>query len=150
MNSIVIESFIEDKKRKSTIKLLDRTLMRFKSEYHFLFNRINEFLKKSPEYADLYSIGNISRRYFEIYADFKIPDNSNPRQKMEKLVKVASGNGAEITTVDLGKVYKLINEYSHNYDPMSTIEHTDKSESVEAIKTLLNIVKFLTKATMKH
>lgn len=50
--------------------------------------------------------------------------------------------GANISKTELSKVYKLINEYSHNYEPMSSIEHTDKSESNEAIKTLLKIVEY--------
>lgn len=138
----MVESFYESDRRKSKLKTLDHTLKRFKSEYHFLFNNINQFLSYSPEYGDLYTIGNISRRFFEIYADFKIPNSSNPRQKMEALAKEANLNGASISMTDLGKVYKLINEYSHNYEPMSSIEHTDKSESNEAIKMLLKIVEF--------
>jgi wobble nucleotide-excising tRNase len=138
----MIESFYESEKRKSKLKLLDQTLKRFKSEYHFLFNNINKFLTTSPEYGDLYTISNISRRFFEIYADFKIPNSSNPRQKMEVLLKEANSNGAKISITDLGKVYKLINEYSHNYEPMSSIEHTDKSECNKAINTLLRIVEY--------
>jgi len=138
----MIESFYESKKRKSKLKLLDQTLKRFKSEYHFLFNNISQFLATNPEYGDLYTIGNISRRFFEIYADFKIPNSSNPRQKMEALLKEANSNGASISMTDLGKVYKLMNEYSHNYEPMSSIEHTDKSECNEAINTLLKIVEY--------
>jgi wobble nucleotide-excising tRNase len=138
----MVESFYESKKRKSKLKLLDQTLRRFKSEYHFLFNNINQFLTINPEYGDLYTIGNISRRFFEIYADFKIPNSTNPRQKMEVLSKEANLNGANISMIDLGKVYKLVNEYSHNYDPMSSIEHTDKSECNEAINILLKIVEY--------
>jgi wobble nucleotide-excising tRNase len=137
----MIESYYEKEKRKSKLNLLDKTLKKFKSEYHFLFHSINQFLSTSPEYGDLYTIGNISRRFFEIYADFKIPNSSNPRQKMEVLLKEANANGAKISLTDLGKVYKLINEYSHNYEPLSSIEHTDKSECNDAIKTLLSIVE---------
>jgi len=32
-------------------------------------------------------------------------------------------------------------QFSHNSEPTSTIEHKDKSESKDAIKILLNIVK---------
>ncbi|MFA9289925.1 MAG: AAA family ATPase [Solirubrobacteraceae bacterium] len=138
----MIESFYEKERRKSKLKSLDQTLKRFKSEYQFLFNNINQFLSFSPDYGDLYTIGNISRRFFEIYADFKIPNSSNLRQKMEALSKEANSNDAKISMTDLGKVYKLINEYSHNYEPMSSIEHTDKSESNQAIKTLLKIVEY--------
>ena len=138
----MVESFYDGKKRKSKLKLLDQTLRKFKSEYHFLFNNINQFLNINPEYGDLYTIGNISRRFFEIYADFKIPDSTNPKQKMEVLSIEANLNGANISMTDLGKVYKLVNEYSHNYDPMSSIEHTDKSECNDAIKILLKIVEY--------
>lgn len=149
----MMESFYENDRRKSKLKPMDQTLIRFKSEYHFLFNNINQFLSFSPEYGDLYTIGNIARRFFEIYADFKIPNSSKLRQKMEALSKVANENGANISMTELGKVYKLINEYSHNYEPMSSIEHTDKSESNEAIKTLLKIIEYSDAkhfAIMKH
>ena len=138
----MIESFYVNQRRKSKLKPMDITLIRFKSEYHFLFNNINQFLSLRPEYGDLYTIGNISRRFFEIYADFKIPNTSNSKQKMEALLEEANSNGANISMTALGKIYKLINEYSHNYEPMGSIEHTDKSESGEVIKTLLKIVEY--------
>lgn len=138
----MVESFFENDKRKSKLKLLDKTLRKYKSEYHFLFNNINQFLAKSPEYGDLYTIGNISRRFFEIYADFKIPNSANPKQKMETLCLIANSNGGNISKIAIEKVYKLINEFSHNYEPMSSIEHTDKSECNKAIKTLLEVVEY--------
>jgi wobble nucleotide-excising tRNase len=138
----MVESYFENERRKSRLKAMDNTLIKFKSEYHFLFNNINQFLSINTQYGDLYTIGNIARRFFDIYADFKIPNSSNPRQKMEALTKEANSSGANISMIALGKVYKLINEYSHNYEPMSSIEHTDKSETNEAIKTLLKIVEY--------
>ena len=138
----MVESFYESDKRQSKLMLLDQTLRKFKSEYHFLFNNIIQFLSKNPEYGDLYTIGNISRRFFEIYSDFKIPNSSNAKQKMEALLKEANLNGGNISDTELNKVYKLINEYSHNYEPMSSIEHTDKSECNKAINTLLKIVEY--------
>lgn len=138
----MVESFYESDKRKSKLKLLDQTLKKFKSEYHYLFNNIIKFLSKKAEYEDLYTIGNISRRFFEIYSDFKIPNSGNAKQKMEALLKEANSNNANISVSDLNKVYKLINEYSHNYEPMSFIEHTDKSECNQAIDTLLRIVEY--------
>jgi wobble nucleotide-excising tRNase len=138
----MVESFYESDKRQSKLMLLDQTLRKFKSEYHFLFNNIIQFLSKNPEYGDLYTIGNISRRFFEIYSDFKIPNSGNAKQKMEALLKEANLNGGNISDTELNKVYKLINEYSHNYEPMSSIEHTDKSECNKAINTLLKIVEY--------
>lgn len=138
----MVESFYKSNKRQSKLIVLDQTLKKFKSEYHFLFNNIIQFLSKNPEYGDLYTIGNISRRFFEIYSDFKIPNSGNAKQKMEALLKEANLNGSNISETELNKVYKLINEYSHNYEPMSSIEHTDKSECNKAINTLLRIVEY--------
>lgn len=138
----MVESFYKSNKRQSKLIELDQTLKKFKSEYHFLFNNIIQFLSKNPEYGDLYTIGNISRRFFEIYSDFKIPNSGNAKQKMEALLKEANLNGGNISETELNKVYKLINEYSHNYEPMSSIEHTDKSECNKAINTLLRIVEY--------
>ena len=60
---------------------------------------------------------------------------------MEVLIKNINDPNEKISTVDAAKAYKLVNEYSHNSDPTSTIEHKDKSEIKDAIKILLNIVK---------
>lgn len=143
----MVENFTTETKRDARIIVLDNTLRKFKSEYHFLFNRLKAFLKSSPDYADLYSIGNIARRYFEIYADFKIPNSSNQKQKMEALVKIANSSETVVNTIECGKVYKLINEFSHNYNPTSSIEHTDRSECMEAVNILFKIVKY---SDLKH
>lgn len=60
---------------------------------------------------------------------------------MEVLVKNINDTHEKISAMDAGKAYKLVNKFSHNSDPTSTIEHKDKSESKDAIKILLNIVK---------
>lgn len=63
---------------------------------------------------------------------------------METIVKELNEGKSEdkkISATDWSKAYKLINEFSHNSDPTSAIEHKEKSESKDAIKILLNIVK---------
>ena len=70
----MIENIIENEKRCGLIVQLEKTLRKFKSEYHFLFFRLNQFVNNPlPEYADFYIIGNIARRFLEIYVNFKIP-----------------------------------------------------------------------------
>ena len=132
----MIENTIIDNKRHSHLKQLEETLRNFKSEYHFLFARLNHFLNNSsPEFADFYIIGNIARRFLEIFTNFKIPTTVD---LFSKLVQLDTKN---INDTEKEKVYRLIQEFSHGSDPTSTIEHKDKSESQEAIKVLLNIVK---------
>jgi wobble nucleotide-excising tRNase len=138
----MVENFTESNVRKAKIVALDKTLRNYKSEYHFLFAKLKEFSEKQDtQYEDFYTIGNMARRFFDIFADFKIPTTGDQRSKMEVLIKNINDPDEKISTVDSGKAYKLVNEFSHNSDPTSTIEHKDKSESKDAIKILLNIVK---------
>lgn len=140
----MVENFTEANVRKAKLVELDKTLLNYKSEYHFLFSLLNEFRDVNLDYADFYTIGNVARRFFDIFADFKIPDSRDQKQKMEAIVKESNEGKAEnkkISDSDWNKVYKLVNEFSHNSDPTSTIEHKDKSESKDAIKILLSIVK---------
>lgn len=138
----MVENFTESDVRKAKIVELDKTLRNYKSEYHFLFAKLKEFSEKQDtEYEDFYTIGNMARRFFDIFADFKIPTTGDQKSKMEVLVTNINDPDEKISTVDAGKAYKLVNEFSHNSDPTSTIEHKDKRESKDAIKILLNIVK---------
>ena len=140
----MIENFTESDIRKAKIIELDKTLKKYKSEYHFLFSLLNKFKEEDFNYVDFYTIGNVARRFFDIFIDFKIPDSRNQKQKMEAIVKELNNDKKEnekISDSDWNKAYKLVNEFSHNSDPTSMIEHKDKSESKDAIKILLNIVK---------
>lgn len=132
----MIENIVENEKRCASIVPLEETLRKFKSEYHFLFSRLNQFITKgSPDYADFYTIGNIARRFLEIYINFKIPTTGDLQSKVNQL------DTQTVSETEKHKVYKLIQEFSHGLDPVSTIEHKDKSEIQGAIKVLMKIVK---------
>jgi wobble nucleotide-excising tRNase len=137
----MIKNSLDSGKRQAEIIALDKTLKNFKSEYHFLFSLLNEFNNEEPSYADFYTIGNIARRFFDIFIDFKIPNSVDQKQKLETLVREINKNGEKINNINESKVYKLLNDFSHNSDPISAIEHKDKSESREAIKILLDIIE---------
>lgn len=140
----MVENFTDSDVRKAKIVELDKTLKNYKSEYHFLFSLLSKFKDVDLDYADFYTIGNVARRFFDIFADFKIPDSRDQKQKMEVIVKELNEGkekSEKISDSDWNKAYKLVNEFSHNSDPTSTIEHKDKRESKDAIRVLLNIVK---------
>lgn len=134
----MIENYIDDGKRKASVKTLDNTLLKFNSEYHFLFSQLYNFAENdSPEYKDLYTVSNIARRFLEIFTNFKIPTTGDLASKIDAL-EISPAN---ISKTEQGKVYKLIQEFSHGSDPASAIEHKDKIEIQEAIKVLLNMIK---------
>jgi len=132
----MIENVIVNDKRCASIVPLEETLREFKSEYHFLFSRLNKFIPEgAPDYADFYTIGNIARRFLEIYVNFKIPTTGDLKSRVDQL------DTKTVSETEKDKVYKLIQEFSHGLDPASTIEHKDKSEIQNAIKVLMKIVE---------
>lgn len=134
----MVENYIDAEKRKARLTILDDTLLRYNSEYHFLFEELYTFAHNdSPEYKDLYTISNIARRFLEIFTNFKIPTTGDLASKIEAL----EIDDNKISKIEQGKVYRLIQEFSHGSDPTSAIEHKDKVECQEAIKVLLNMVK---------
>jgi wobble nucleotide-excising tRNase len=132
----MIENTVEDNKRHAYLQPMEQTLKNFKSEYHYLFFVLNRFVEKAvPEYADFYTIGNIARRFIEIYTNFKIPTTGDLASKIGQL------DTRTVSATEKDKVYRLIQEFSHGGDPTSTIEHKDKRESKDAIGILLKIVE---------
>lgn len=132
----MVENIIEDNKRCASIVPLEETLRKFKSEYHFLFSRLNKFITEgTPDYADFYTIGNIARRFLEIYINIKIPTTGDLKSRVDQL------DTKTVSETEKDKVYKLIQEFSHGLDPASTIEHKDKSEIQNAIKVLMKMVE---------
>lgn len=132
----MFENIIEDDKRCASIVPLEETLRNFKSEYHFLFSRLNEFVAKDTrDYAEFYTIGNIARRFLEVYIDYKIPTTGDLKSRVDQLATDS------VSKTEKDKVYYLIQEFSHGHDPTSTIEHKDKNEILGAIEILMKIVK---------
>ena len=132
----MFENIIENDKRCASIVPLEETLRKFKSEYHFLFSRLKKFITVDTlDYADFYTIGNIARRFLEIYTNFKIPTTGDLNSKVNQL------DTNTVSETEKDKVYNLIQEFSHGHDPTSTIEHKDKNEIQSAIQILMKIVK---------
>ena len=132
----MIENVIKDEKRCASIVTLEETLRKFKSEYHFLFSRLNQFITEdTPEYADFYTIGNIARRFLEIYVNLKIPTTGDFKSKVDQL------DTQTVSETQKDKMYKLIQEFSHGLDSASTIEHKDRSEIQGAIIVLMKMVE---------
>ena len=132
----MFENMIEDEKRCASIVPLEETLRKFKSEYQFLFSRLNKFITEDNlDYAEFYTIGNIARRFLEIYTNFKIPTTGDLNSKVNQL------DTNTVSETEKDKVYNLIQEFSHGHDPTSTIEHKDKNEIQSAIQILMKIVE---------
>lgn len=132
----MVRNEVKNEERSAFITPLDKTLREFNSEYHFLFSKLKRFVtEETGDYADSYTIGNIARRFLEIYTNFKIPTTGDLKSKLDQL------DSPNIGQTKKDKLYRLIQESSHGLDPISTIEHKDKSEIKDAIEILIQVVK---------
>lgn len=106
-NYYTISSTIKDGIRTSSIVNANDFLLKYNSEYHYLFSKLIEFDKKADLNSDdMYLVANLSRRFIESLITFKYPKKT--RDIWEKFQKV------NFEEVEKTKVYKFINLYSHN------------------------------------
>ena len=132
----MIKNKFEQLKRIALITELEKTLKDFKSEYQYLFYLLYNFNKKEDFSIDeLYQINNIARRFIELFTTFKIPSSGSWKSKIELILKNKN------LEVDIEKVYKLTNTYSHQTNPMSAILHIDKIEAKNSLATLFKIIE---------
>ena len=106
--SVCIENN-ESGKRLSKIANIDPCLEKFESDYQYLFKLLHDFEKKSDaekeEIKNLYPYPNISRRFLEIYLNFKCPSTTDLRSALDSRTKVDSKKRE--------KVYRFANTHSH-------------------------------------
>lgn len=70
--------------RQAFLAPLDKLLMEFESEYHYLFGLLHSF-KADGSLAAIYNFPNIGRKFLETFLAFKIPSHENLHQKMSHI-----------------------------------------------------------------
>jgi len=127
--------------RISNIKELDKLLVDYESEYHYLFQIIYNTAEQedSVDLANFYHVPNVARRVLESFLAFKNPHhcqnllrNSLTRDKFD-LVKQH-------------RILRFINAHSHK-DNIGAPEHDASilSETKEVMIDILNLIKALDK-----
>lgn len=72
--------------RKSQIRKIDRLLIDFESEYHFLFNLLYSFSEnKQTDLEQMYPLPNVARKFLESFLAFRVPIGSKEPNIRERL-----------------------------------------------------------------
>ncbi|MBD3586432.1 AAA family ATPase [Salinimonas sp. HHU 13199] len=98
--------------RQSTFKDADSTLVRYNSEYHYIFSKLN-FYKDNPSLSrdEAFLTANLARKLLESFFSFKFPKY---RSDIAQLMSCGL-NGCKITDeATKEKIYRFINKYSHS------------------------------------
>lgn len=120
---------IEKNQTTSSIKNLPEVLRKNKSEFIYLFLLINEFLNKKDEFDMIFYIGNIIRRFLDIYCNSHyLNKNDNLYKRIGKLIDDAA---------QADRVTKFINEVSHS---VSGATSNNGFPHLEEAKNVCNII----------
>lgn len=120
----------------SYIENLPNVLIKYKSEYNYLFSILKLFKGSSNKsnFELLYLLPNILRRFFEAYLFMKYPDGRKFKEKTKKFLKGTNKS-------DRQKALKLMNEYSHEENPTHIKIFPDIEEAEDAIRFILETIK---------
>ena len=117
----------------SRIENIPPVLMRFKSEYHYLFGELHRFANGAPgDFDRLYTLPNVTRRFMEAFGGIMIPKSQGLAGKMDRLFGDA---------VERERVWKFINQYSHQTTVMRSLTIPDIGECGAVVNACLNAVR---------
>jgi len=119
--------------KKSVLEEIPKELLIFKSEYHYLFSILYHFCdseKKDFEY--LLNLPNLARRFMEAFSGIMIPRSVGLSKKMPSLFP---------DEIMRERVWKFINNYSHNNSIHRSLIIPDMSECRTIIADCLDSVK---------
>ncbi|SHF22084.1 Wobble nucleotide-excising tRNase [Thermoanaerobacter uzonensis DSM 18761] len=126
----LVERITKNGEEISSLKNLPNTLLKYKSEYHFLFYKIKSFNDNlSTDFDSLYQLPNIVRRFLEAFMGFKY---SKGIDQLEYLIDDES----QRIMID-----KFVNELSHQQSLQRSLIHNDLSVTKRVIEIVLNAVK---------
>ncbi|GIW68770.1 hypothetical protein D6792_03035 [Candidatus Parcubacteria bacterium] len=132
----------EDSVRKSRIATIDKLLIGYESEYHFLFSILYRFAKNNEvQLENAYPIPNIARKFLESFLAFRVPVLANGRQKEPNLYH-------RLEKIDFDKkkkerILRFIETHSHpRYESgVQDFDMTILGETKEIVNDLLALVE---------
>lgn len=128
----LIERITINENEHTILSNLPKLLEKYKSEYHYLFYKIKTFYDNpSTDYDSLYQLPNILRRFLEAFIGFKY--STGLKKGLQNLIKNEN---------DLIKVYKFINEYSHQHNFNRSIKFYDSDECHIIVDIVINTIKY--------
>lgn len=129
---------IESSLRKSSIVKLDKLLIDYESEYHFLFSVLYNFAeKKQRDLQEMYSIPNVARKFLESFLAFRVPLGSKEPNIYQRL------NRIDFDSIKKTRIHRFVETHSHpRYESgVQDFDMTILSETPDIVADLLELVK---------
>jgi wobble nucleotide-excising tRNase len=118
---------------EAVLEKIPKELLKFKSEYHYLFSTLYHFDKAGAgDFDCLLSLPNVVRRFMEAFGGIMIPLSKGLQGKMERIFS---------DEVVRERVWKFINHYSHNTTITRSLTIPDTSECKAVVQACLKAVQ---------
>jgi wobble nucleotide-excising tRNase len=118
---------------EAVLEEIPKELLKFKSEYHYLFSTLYHFDKAGAgDFDCLLSLPNVVRRFMEAFGGIMIPLSTGLKGKMERIFP---------DEVVRERVWKFINHYSHNTTITRSLTIPDTSECKAVVQGCLKAVQ---------
>lgn len=124
--------------RKSLLLKIDKLLIDYESEYHFLFSVLYNFAEmKKNELKDMYPMPNIARKFLESFLAFRVPLGSkitNIHARLEHII---------FDPIKKTRINRFVETHSHpRYESgIQDFDMTILSETSAIVSDLLELVK---------
>jgi len=98
--------------RHSTFKDADSSLVKYNSEYHYIFSKLHTFKDSSTLSRDeAFLTANLARKLLESFFSFKFPKHRSDIAQLMNCGLIGCNDTDEVTKE---KIYRFINKYSHS------------------------------------
>lgn len=132
----------ENSVRKSRIEKIDKLLIDYESEYHFLFSILHRFTTNDErQLENAYPLPNIARKFLESFLAFRVPVLVNRQQREPSLYN-------RLDKIDFddrkkARIHRFIETHSHpRYEAgVQDFDMTILGETKEILADLLDLVK---------
>jgi wobble nucleotide-excising tRNase len=118
---------------EAVLEEIPKELLQFKSEYHYLFSTLYRFDKAGTGNFDcLLTLPNVARRFMEAFGGIMIPLSVGLVKKMPRLFR---------DEIERERVWKFMNQYSHNTGVTRSLTIPDMSECKAVVHACLEAVR---------
>jgi wobble nucleotide-excising tRNase len=132
----------ENGTRKSSITKIDKLLIDYESEYHFLFSVLYRFAKGQERHSEeIYPLPNIARKFLENFLAFRVPVALGPRRTepvlFHRLEKI------DFDSKKRERIRRFVDTHSHpRYESgVQDFDMTILGETKDILTDLLDLVE---------
>ncbi len=128
----------EDSTRKSAIIKIDKLLIDYESEYHFLVSSLYKFAKEQEHHLkEMYPLPNVARKFLESFLAFRVPLGSKEPSIYQRL------NLIDFDSKKKERIRRFVDTHSHpRYESgVQDFDMTILGETPDILNDLLELVE---------